>query len=231
MPVTMSTDGNIMKTLVIVMLALAAQTAAADSYSDQLTLAKTQYLCEWRQAHMPQRDGDNDSPPVIGLCDGSSSSAAAADSDATRYWVFWVARCQGCDSRFDTAWQTEKLPAIRAEQERVAKDNAVAYDARLSASVRAMSTDDICQELSASRSQIAARELVRRKAFPAADLKAMLEGSIRIGASERVLRCVFGSPEHRNATVGARGTLVQYVYGKTYVYTRNGVVESFQTFE
>lgn len=51
---------------------------------------------------------------------------------------------------------------------------------------------------------------------------------IKLGISECQLFASFGLPERANRSVGSWGVHVQYIYGRTYVYTKNGTVTSWQ---
>lgn len=54
------------------------------------------------------------------------------------------------------------------------------------------------------------------------------EANIQIGMSICNMYAAWGFPEDENRSVGSWGTDIQHVYGSTYVYTRNGVVTSWQ---
>ena len=59
---------------------------------------------------------------------------------------------------------------------------------------------------------------------------AVADGTLRIGMSECDLFASLGSPDQQNRTVTARSINIQYVYrsSRTYVYTENGQVTSWQ---
>jgi len=62
------------------------------------------------------------------------------------------------------------------------------------------------------------------------DLKQTMKQQFSIGSSECTMAGAYGNPSASNRSVGPWGTRVQHVYAElhTYVYTRNGRVESWQ---
>ena len=51
---------------------------------------------------------------------------------------------------------------------------------------------------------------------------------VRLGDSDCHLYAAWGPASRRNRSVGAWGADVQHIYGRTYIYTRNGIIKSWQ---
>jgi hypothetical protein len=78
-------------------------------------------------------------------------------------------------------------------------------------------------------------EILRRKLLSDEEWGLVQSKNIRVGMSQCAMYASWGRPERENRTVGSFGSSIQHVYGRysrysrpTYVYTRNGVVNSFQ---
>lgn len=73
------------------------------------------------------------------------------------------------------------------------------------------------------------QEIQSRDFFTTEELDLINTKKIKIGVREEVLHCSWGKPKDVNKTVGTWGIRKQYVYGGgQYVYTRDGVIESWQ---
>jgi hypothetical protein len=71
------------------------------------------------------------------------------------------------------------------------------------------------------------RDEARRRKLRLND-KDVVQQRIRIGMNRCQLLAVWGDPTEQNRTVGSWGVNIQHVYPNAYVYTRNGVVTSWQ---
>jgi predicted Holliday junction resolvase-like endonuclease len=58
--------------------------------------------------------------------------------------------------------------------------------------------------------------------------EAILKGEVFAGMTSDQVVASWGEPEKNNRTVGAWGVHEQWVYGRTYLYFRGGVMSSFQ---
>lgn len=58
--------------------------------------------------------------------------------------------------------------------------------------------------------------------------KLVKEANIQIGMSICSMYAAWGIPQDENRSVGSWGSHIQHIYGSTYVYTKNGVVTSWQ---
>lgn len=78
------------------------------------------------------------------------------------------------------------------------------------------------------------QEIQRRKLLSDNELDLVKNKQIQRGMSTCALYASWGSPDRENSTVSARGTLIQHIYGwrrgasRSYVYTENGLVTSWQ---
>ena len=72
-------------------------------------------------------------------------------------------------------------------------------------------------------------ELNNRELFSQDEMDSIIEGSLYIGMSQSAMYCAWGLPQDQNTSTGSWGIHVQHVYeGSAYVYTENGVVNSWQ---
>jgi hypothetical protein len=60
------------------------------------------------------------------------------------------------------------------------------------------------------------------------DATSIQNQEIQINGFECDVFAVFGPPKRYNRSVNAQGTRVQFVYNRTYIYTNNGVITSWQ---
>ena len=51
---------------------------------------------------------------------------------------------------------------------------------------------------------------------------------VRVGSTKCQLLAAWGAPRSQNRSVGSWGEDIQHVYPSAYVYTRNGIVTSYQ---
>lgn len=123
--------------------------------------------------------------------------------------------------------------AAQAEKDRAAADAWRAQVESLLADMPSLSKDGACAVygtmLRTGDKKVAdtARRIASKRAIRIDEAMAKQE-RIRIGISECQLFASFGLPERANRSVGSWGVHVQYIYGRTYVYTKNGAVTSWQ---
>ena len=74
------------------------------------------------------------------------------------------------------------------------------------------------------------KELNNRGFFTDEELDLIKNRTLKIGAREEILTCLYGRPDAINRSVSQYGVTKQYVFRNygTYVYTENGVIRSFQ---
>lgn len=66
-----------------------------------------------------------------------------------------------------------------------------------------------------------------RKAFTPTEWRLINRKKFKIGSKATVLACAWGKPDKVNRDVGSWGIRRQWIYGTTYVYTKNGIVTSW----
>lgn len=77
-------------------------------------------------------------------------------------------------------------------------------------------------------------EIVHRNLIPEPEWEIVRGHKIRVGMTKCAMYASWGRPDRENRTVSAGGESIQHVYRASrysrgqYVYTRNGVVTSFQ---
>lgn len=78
-------------------------------------------------------------------------------------------------------------------------------------------------------------EILRRNLLTSEEWALAAEKKLRRGMSQCAMYASWGNPDRENRSVGSWGTSVQHIYNAglryipaTYVYTRNGVVTSWQ---
>lgn len=71
-------------------------------------------------------------------------------------------------------------------------------------------------------------EALKRKLFNEQEINTIPTRRIFIGMRQCALYATWGKPPRENRSVGSWGVNIQHVYGSSYVYTRNGVVTSYQ---
>ena len=58
--------------------------------------------------------------------------------------------------------------------------------------------------------------------------KEVIEQIVRIGMTRCQMLAAWGAPRDENRSVGSWGEDIQHIYPSAYVYTRNGIVTSYQ---
>ena len=146
------------------------------------------------------------------------------------------ARIDGLKARRAAEIAEKRLAAARliAELERSQAEFERQHVADLPGKLRTASVPRLCRAFGQSTrdgpaedAAIARREIARRGIK--LDDKLTASQKIRLGVSECQLYASFGVANHINRSVGGWGVDAQHVFGDgLYVYTRNGVVTSYQ---
>lgn len=71
-------------------------------------------------------------------------------------------------------------------------------------------------------------EINKRGLIKQEHLKWVFDKTLNLGANECVIYAALGLPDGINRSVSAGSIHKQYVYGRTYIYTEDGIVTSWQ---
>lgn len=86
---------------------------------------------------------------------------------------------------------------------------------------------DLPNDMSAADAKdVIKKEAARRKI--SFNDKLVLNEKIKVGISQCHMYASWGTPDDENRSVGSWGVHIQHVYGRSYVYTENGRVTSYQ---
>lgn len=146
----------------------------------------------------------------------------------------------GSPSHVDVRTQDEKVEWTKREEELVKQEPADRLK-QVSQALRKLSHYAFCGAFGVSlrggevyydfgthrgAEHLFKMEAARRKLTFNSSL--ILSEKIKIGMSECELYASWGYPKNRNRTVGSWGVHIQHVYDATYVYTKNGRIDSLQ---
>jgi hypothetical protein len=198
---------------ILLVLALLAAPSVAIA-ADRATQQRFQLLCEWSRDSMPRTFESQ-------LCDNAVALQAADNSaliaSMSEFWTNWInvsKAAEGLRDSFDDAYKRRypppppKIPTAAEFQK--------------------LATNEVCRWWRRREATVALDELKRRAAFAAIDIAEIKRGGFTIGMSEQAMVCSLGEPTDRNRTVNTAGTFTQHIYGRTYIYTENGIITSWQ---
>jgi hypothetical protein len=171
---------------------------------------------------MPDRARPDGERLEIKPCD--EAGIAAAESyvllhTMNVYWAKWSEEAGGAlagqELNFEKAYRAKYAPPAH-------KYTVV--------EIRGLPRTKLCDLIhsKSTASGLAGDELTRRKTFTTNDLRLVMRREINLGMSQEALLCSWGEPDRRNRTVTVAGEHIQWIYGKSYVYTENGIVTSYQ---
>jgi hypothetical protein len=90
-------------------------------------------------------------------------------------------------------------------------------------------TQSLCETWRNTKKPAVFAEIERRKEFTARDLDLIERRKIKVGMTEKAMRCSWGPPQRSHRTTTSAGTTTQHVYRDTiYIYVEKGIVVSWQ---
>lgn len=120
--------------------------------------------------------------------------------------------------------QSEKIKLVKEKKESTSEYFKSLEDDKLCVKIGTLYRKNTNQEAIKN----AEKEVVSRGFSIIGNYDSIKKRNVNLGMNECELLASWGRPERRNRSVNAYRTSIQYVYGKTYVYTDNGVVTSWQ---
>jgi len=198
-------------------------------FYDKRILRRAQFLCKWAETNAPGN------PVRIRACDPTwPYSYEETRNDTADWWMHWQDGDRAAQLRRDFEDAADDLDAEveLAEAKEAKRQAAAAAKARRErqvASIPSMNVAQLCSEIRVHATTAALEELVRRNAFPAAEISYIASRRAFIGMTEGGMLCAFGQPTRANRTVTARGTTIQFVFPSgVFIYTDDGKVTAFQ---
>jgi hypothetical protein len=118
---------------------------------------------------------------------------------------------------------------VAEQQNRVDQRKQLAA-ARAEMIANAYKTDIVrlCEQYRSTKLPQLMAAIRERGVFSAREAAAIESRQIFIGMSEGAVRCSWGDADRINRTITARGIDLQIIFGKSYVYTENGIVTAIQ---
>jgi hypothetical protein len=90
-------------------------------------------------------------------------------------------------------------------------------------------TQSLCETWRNTKKPAVFAEIERRKEFTARDLDLIERRKIKVGMTEKAMRCSWEPPQRSHRTTTSAGTTTQHVYRDTiYIYVEKGIVVSWQ---
>lgn len=90
-------------------------------------------------------------------------------------------------------------------------------------------TQSVCTSWRQSQNPAVFAELERRKEFTAKELDLIKRRKIKVGMSEKAMRCSWGAPQRSHRSATSAGVKTQHVYhDRYYIYVERGMVVSWQ---
>jgi len=138
----------------------------------------------------------------------------------------------GYDAKAEEAKEAAaKSAEAKKKTELLKKKKAMVDEQYKSPEVIAKTNDDnICdqagKEIRAGKYNFWQEEIKRRKLL--IDRDAIIKKAVFIGSSDCTVFAALGRPKRLNRSVSANHIHKQFVYGRTYIYTQNGLVTSWQ---
>jgi len=213
------------------MLIIAVSATSADDM-DRQYIVDSLFWCQWAAETAPAGN-----PVKVGLCEGDAPTEIYPDlithtgEEIDAWWQYWDMNDSEVAKKLWDSWDAASL-AHRAETQRKASAARLAAQkvarAKRLAAIPTMSIAQLCAIVRSRDPNPAHEELVKRRAFAPADLQLIAARQFALGMPEDALFCTMGAPDRSSRSVGAWGVDVQYVYGSTFIYTRNGKITSWQ---